>query len=359
MTRPAKCKVLVCLVLTCILFQSFYLISKDEDVYTFVYPSYFGSTIQKKDTLKKSVVQLGRFLFYDKRLSGNNTVSCASCHQQKFAFTDPKALSEGVNGATTRNSISLTNLMWHGMYFWDGRSKTLEEQALIPIQNKIEMDQDLDSLLVELNRIPLYKKLFAKAYVDKKITKEHIATAIAQFEKTIVSSGSRFDQFLSGDKEVLTEEEKKGYVLFTTIPDARTGKRGAGCSLCHSSNLLHEQNIRNNGLDSTFKDQGVGDISKNHDDIGKFKVPSLRNIAVTAPYMHDGRFQTLEAVLNHYSHGIKMSPSVSSFLPYMSNMEEGKSLQLDPTEIKSIIAFLNSLTDKSLLNKKEYSNPFD
>ncbi len=327
--------------------------------YKLHYPGYFGPKAQRTiDNLEKPIVELGRFLFYDKRLSGSNNTSCASCHIQEFAFSDNKQFSIGEEGPTSRNSMSLTNLLWQDKFFWDGRSKTLEEQALIPIQNKTEMDQNLDSLILELKAIPMYSKLFMKAYGSEEITTAKIARAIAQFEKILISSDSKFDQFLSGDTTVLDSKEKNGYKLFMSVPNPSQGIRGAACGACHKSPFFLSYTYQNNGLDSVFIDLGLGSITHNRLDNGKFKVPSLRNIALTSPYMHDGRFSGLKEVLYHYNSNVINSHTLASFLQGTSNSKEAKSLGLTDDEIDNIIAFLNTLSDQTLVSKKEYSNPF-
>lgn len=332
---------------------------KQVKVVPAVLPHHFGPLVQwSGDTLREEIIQLGRILFYDKRVSINNTISCGSCHKQEFAFSDGIQFSQGVNGLTTRNSMALSNLLWQDKFFWDGRVNSLEKQSIIPIQNKTEMGQHLDTLNAKLSRIPSYQNLFQKAFGSREITTDRIAIALAQFQKTIISSGSKFDKYLTGDTTALNAREKNGYYLFMTVPDYSLKKRGAGCVSCHSSPALQLGfSFQNNGLDSVFQDKGLGEISLSYLDNGKFKVPSLRNISLTSPYMHDGRFETLQEVIDHYNHGIKTSSTLAPFLK-MTNSHRSKGLGLTNQEVNDLIDFLNTLTDTELLKRKDLSDPF-
>lgn len=323
-------------------------------------PFYFGTyTIPADNPLTTDGIALGRMLFYETRLSGNNTMSCASCHKQEFAFSDNNTLSIGIDGIKgTRQSMSLTNLLWQKNFFWDGRAKSLEEQALDPIQNPVEMHQSLDATVSKLQATSNYPALFQKAFGTNQITAPLIAKAIAQFERTIISSGSRYDAYTKDkNKNPLTTQELNGMNLFFTHPSPEDGKRGANCGDCHAGSLTFANDFHNNGLDSIFSDLGLGIVTSNSNDHGRFKTPSLRNIALTAPYMHDGRFKTLEEVLDHYNEHILPSATIDPLLS-ASNHVSGKSLLLTAQEKADVIAFLKTLTDNSIATNPKFSNPF-
>jgi cytochrome c peroxidase len=327
--------------------------------YQFVYPSNFGNRINIPDDnpTTKQGVYLGRMLFYEEKLSANNTLSCASCHQQEKAFTDGKAFSTGVDNAlSARNSMSLANLLWTRKFFWDGRAASLEEQATFPLTNPHEMGQVLDVSVKKLSGTASYKFLFKVVYGDGAITADRIVKAIAQFERTLISCNSRYDKYLQNTYQPTTEE-LKGMELFMNAPQPAKGIRGANCAHCHGGAKTYMELFHNNGLDSIPKDAGIETLTGLPGDRGRFKVPTLRNIALTAPYMHDGRFKTLEEVVDHYSEHVKESASLSTFLRGESNDRGGKTLNLSPEEKKGIIAFLNMLTDSTFITDKRFSDP--
>ncbi len=316
--------------------------------------------------LTSESVELGRRLFYDPRLSGTNTVSCSTCHLQGLAFTDGKRTAVGVTGQPLAfNSMSLANLMWGPRHlFWNGRAASLEEQALVPIQRPDEMAQELDELVEELGQDDTYRALFDVAYGE--ISSETVAAALASFQRTLVSSNSRYDQFLRGEI-ALNDREELGRKLFTAHPDVKASRRGANCIDCHSQFLTSGFNTRfdgftNNGLDEEEDlAAGLQEVTGRPEDRGKFKVPTLRNIALTAPYMHDGRFQSLEAVLDHYNDGIKKSSTLSPLIMEADNLhkesEDRISLNLTNEERAAIIAFLETLTDREFVTSEKFSNP--
>ncbi len=344
-----------------------------------IYPIYFPEPTVKKITEEK--FQLGRHLFYETKLSRNNTISCGSCHVQEKAFTDGRRFSVGLNGENTpRNAMSLTNMLWEDKLFWDGRSSNLEHQALMPIQDHIEMDLTLGEAITRLQAINLYDSLFFHAFGDTMITAPKIAEAIAEFERGLISTNSKFDKFKRGEAS-LTMEEQLGSQMFTTHPgyyynptlELSLFIRGGNCGDCHTSvlfnGLVGNQGMVNNGLefDDTRKDDGFFNMTQNPNDKGKFKAPSLRNIALTAPYMHDGRFTSLKEVLDHYNDHVKVSSTLSPLM-FVNNDEnqqgiispDGNYIQLGLTESEknAIIAFLNTLTDEEFINNKRFSNPF-
>ena len=324
---------------------------------------------------------LGRVLFYDTQLSANGTTSCASCHQQRYAFTDPRKVSVGFAGEkVSRNSMSLVNLRYHpnGRMFWDERANSLEEQVLMPIENPVEMGHSIDRLVEQLSRDPIYPPLFKNAFGEAKITPPRIAKALAQFVRSIVSFDSRFDQGRSKVDSVLapfpnfTDQENYGKEQFF----------GRGrCASCHlDDKLLKEQRnvatatygltslafpdrqssfflIRQatvNGIDSEdAQDQGVAKHTQAPDDVGRFKVPSLRNIEVTGPYMHDGRFHTLDQVIEHYNWSIRPHPNLD---PRLSDAVSG--IALPEREKVALTRFLLTLTDRKMLTDQRYSDPF-
>jgi cytochrome c peroxidase len=323
-------------------------------------PQHFGVQyeIPKDNPLTKEGVALGRKLFYDTRLSSDNSISCATCHKPELAFTDGLQASIGIRGQVSpRNAPSLANLLWQKKFFWDGRAQSLEEQVLHPIESVIEMDMSLPALVGKLQTLGEYPDLFRKAFGQKKITKETIAKALAQFVRTLVSGNSRYDRITRG--EVLpTEQEKRAIALFFTHPIPEIGVRGANCGDCHGSHLTTLGTFHDNGLDSLPTDKGLGGITGKATDVGKMKTPSLRNIALTAPYMHDGRFKTLREVVEHYNAHIQNSPNLDPLIAQASNEVEGTTLKLTEQEKEDILLFLQMLTDSSFIQNKAFQNPF-
>lgn len=308
---------------------------------------------------------LGRVLFYDKNLSYNNTTACASCHLQTSGFSDVTVLSKGFAGGNTgRNSMSLINVRYYpgGKFFWDERASTAEDQALKPIQDHIEMGMNLDTLLNKLNRISYYPALFENAFGNKTITSEKVSKALAQFVRSIVSYNAKYDVGRAnfpanlapaqlGDFANFTAQENRGKAIFF-------GTDG-GCAACHGTETFTAKQIENNGLELVTVDSGVGRITGNRADVGKFKVPSLKNIELTAPYMHDGRFATLEEVVEHYSTGVKDNPNLSPPLR-VGNTPNGQphNLNLSTDDKAALVAFLKTLTDNTIAGEAKYSSPF-
>ena len=299
---------------------------------------------------------LGRVLFYDKRLSINNSIACASCHRQELAFADFRASSVGFGGKVTpRNSMAIINVALNRNLFWDSRVHSAKELILQPIQNHIEMGMEsLSTLEKKLNNTPFYAELFKNAYGDGQVTSERIADAMAQFLCSMVSANSRFDQGQMNNFVDFTAQEKLGMNLFFS---SRTK-----CSECHAgANFMAEDHpggpygtpttrgSANTGLDAVTRDPGFRD--------GQFRIPSLRNIALTAPYMHDGRFATLEEVIDFYDHGIQAHPNLDPKLVG----DDGEPLRLNLTsmEKQALVAFLNTLTDQTLVKDEKFSDPFN
>ena len=331
-------------------------------------PFVFGRfQLPTDNPLTQESVELGRRLFYDPLLSADNTVSCSTCHLQELAFTDGKPTAIGVSGRPLAfNSMSLANLMWGPRrFFWNGRAATLEEQALVPIQHPDEMAQDLDELVDELAADAAYPQLFKAAYGE--ISAATVAAALATFQRTLISANSRYDQFLRGEIS-LTAQEELGRKLFMAHPDTKAALRGANCIDCHSQFLTSGFKTRfdgfvNNGLDpETELPAGLQEVTGKPEHRGQFKVPTLRNIALTAPYMHDGRFRTLEEVLDHYNEDIKVSSTLSPLILEANNQdnasEQRVSLNLTGEETGAVIAFLHTLTDEDFVSDGRFSNPF-
>lgn len=277
---------------------------------------------------------------------------------QEKAFTDGKKLSQGVDGAfSERNSMSLANLLWAKKFFWDGRSVSLEEQAKVPMVNPHEMGQSLLASAKKIQQTASYPLLFKMAFGDEQVTGKRIVMALAQFERTLISANSKYDKYLQQTQQ-LSQEEMRGLILFNTSPNPEKGIRGANCARCHGGPKNYLELFHNNGLDRVSTDPGMERISGQKTDQGRFKVPTLRNIALTVPYMHDGRFNTLEEVIEHYSEHIQQSESLSAFLQHESNVKEGTALKLVPKEKKALLAFLNTLTDSTFITDPKFSNPF-
>ncbi len=329
------------------------------DPYELRYPANFGSrfVIPEDNPLTKDGVALGRMLFYEELLSANNKVSCGTCHKQRLAFTDGLRQSVGVDGTPTkRNSMSLSNLLWVRSLFWDGRSDGLEQQAIVPLTDPHEMGQSLEASSKKLKGTKTYPVLFEKAFGTKEINGDRIVKALSQFERTLISADSKYDQYLRGEYK-LTESELNGLNLFSSGPQPDKNIRGGNCLHCHGMPKTFSDIFHNNGLDSVYSDRGRAEITTNDADNGRFRVPTLRNIAVTGPYMHDGRFNTLEEVINHYSDHIKQSETLSPFIGEVSNEEGAIGLRLTEKEKTDIIAFLHTLTDKNFISNPEFSDP--
>ncbi len=287
-------------------------------------------------------IKLGELIFNDKRLSIDNSISCSSCHIKKFAFADNNALSFGVDsGLQNRNTLALFNLAWYGSYFWDGRVEKLEDQISFPIHNKNEMNSDWNNYIQKTTDDKILIFAFQKAYGRIEIDSIKLKFALAQFLRSLISNQSKFDSVIAG-LSTFTEDEYLGFEL------VNDGSRVVACSNCHQTepyvlgtNLSFANNglVNNSNLDGGL-DNGVFDITKNSKDIGKFKVPSLRNLKFTAPYMHDGRFNTLFEVLDYYSHSV---PNNNNLDPKMQSTLGKEVFSMD--EKRRIVAFLNTMND--------------
>ena len=296
--------------------------------------------LPRDNPLTEERVALGKALFNETALSRDGTLSCASCHVSNFAFTDARRFSLGVRGQKgTRNSMPLFNLAWKTSFFWDGRAPSLRAQALMPIEDHTELDETLDRVTAKLAAAKEYPPLFASAFGSQEITSEKIGLAVENFLLTLTSFDAKFDRALRG-KAVLSDDEKRGFELFMTEFDPRTGQRGADCFHCHGGPLFSDHQFHNNGLAPDENDTGRHRITHLESDRNKFATPSLRNIARTAPYMHDGRFATLDEVVAHYSTGIHRSPTLD---PNLAKHPDG-GLQLSAEDQRALVAFLKTLT---------------
>jgi len=305
---------------------------------------------------------LGRVLFYDKNLSINNSISCASCHKQANAFSDTDVKSKGFNGGLTgRHSMPLTNAKYYptGRFFWDQRAATLEEQVLAPIQDMVEMGMTLPNLETKLRNLPYYSSLFTKAFGDATINSNRIALALSQFVRSIVSFQSKYDAGRSAFPvnpapppnavfPNFTIAENRGKEIFLSPQNA--------CAACHGSETFTAPEEKNNGLDLITTDRGFGFVANNTNLDGTFKVGSLRNVEFTAPYMHDGRFTTLEQVIEHYSTGVRNHPNLSPQLRLPGG--QPRLLNLTAQDKAALVAFLKTLTDVSVTTDVKFSNPF-
>lgn len=294
-----------------------------------------------KNPLTEEGFQLGRNLFYDPILSRDNTISCQSCHLQQTGFTHvDHPLSHGIEGKIgTRNSMALINLAWNKDFMWDGGVNNLEVQPINPITNPLEMDEKMENVVAKLQQSQKYRTLFAKAFGDEEITSQRILKALAQFTVMLKSSDSKYDKVMRHEAS-FTEEEQKGYELFKI-----------NCASCHKEPLFCDDKFENNGVkpDDFLKDGGRIKITKNRKDSLRFKVPTLRNIELTAPYMHDGSIKNLAMVLFHYTDDIYVSPTLSKQLD--------KKIVLNEDDKDNMLLFLKTLTDETFINNPKFKYP--
>ena len=330
----------------------------EPEEYTLDYPDWLGQIeIPEDNPMTVQGIELGRRLFFDPILSADSTMSCSSCHNPTQSFSDGLATSPGIDGNLGRRSaMSLINIAFvnNGLN-WNGSVQTLEEQALEPVINEIELHETWPNVISKLQRHNSYPQFFREAFgiSDRdEMTKELAAKAIAQFERTLISYNSRYDQIRFGTGVFYEDDEANGRDLF--FFELATGLDHPGCSHCHGGVQFAEPNFFNNGLTEAatfadFPDKGRGEVTNVASDNGLFRPPSLRNIALTAPYMHDGRFETLEEVIDHYRSGGHPSPNISSNI---------QSFTLSDEDRDNLIAFLHTLTDTSFINNPAFQNPF-
>lgn len=331
--------------------------------YSWVKPAHFPDPSYdfSGNPLTNEGVKLGMFLFYDGILSRTNVIGCGTCHQQQAAFTHHgHELSHGVDDLLgTRNSPAVQNMAWSTSFFWDGGVHNLDLVPFNPIENPVELDESVPSIIAKLKagprpdaKMPVdYPKLFKDAFGTEEINTERMMKALSQFMLTMVSATSKYDFYLMGDQSALNTQEREGLALFEK-----------NCSSCHSGVLLTDHSFRNNGLvPMRINDLGRYEITANEADRYKFKVPSLRNVGVTNPYMHDGRYHSLEEVLQHYNDSIglldQVSPEVTETLdPLLSNPGR-PGIPLSRSEQEAIIAFLHTLTDEIFIKDPKLADP--
>jgi cytochrome c peroxidase len=292
----------------------------------------------KDNPLSTERFLLGKKLFYDPLLSVDSTVSCGSCHQQTVAFAHADhQFSHGINDLLgNRNSPGLFNLAWHNELFWDGGSHNLELQPLGPITNPVEMNETLPNVIFKLRRSSFYPAMFKDAFGTDTIITDHLMKALAQFMAVMISDQSKYDQYRRGELS-LSSSEMNGLNIFRS-----------NCASCHTEPLLSDFSYRNNGLDSVYvNDPGRARITNNPLDSGKFKVPSLRNVMLTFPYMHDGRLNNMSKVLDHYASGVKSSNTLDPLL--------AGGIQLTLEERKDLLAFMTTLTDYRFIRDRRFS----
>ena len=325
--------------------------------------------------VEQSLAILGRVLFYDKNLSKDKTISCASCHKQQLAFADNAQVSKGVfERVGQRNSIALGSVLNFSAYygtdlfgasgipfFWDNRANTASEQNIASMTNPKEMDMTHDDIVAAVQAQPYYEPLFRMAFGNGEVTSDRVSKAIAEFVNAIGSYNSKFDH--EAEKTIGANgyysninAEGLNFSGFTAAENHGKQLYMANCAVCHSSTQGRPPKMKaNNGLDATTVDAGVGGVTYDPADMGMFKVPLLRNIALTAPYMHDGRFATLEEVVEHYSSGVQNHPNLSPELRYGS---AAKQMHFTEIEKQDLVAFLKTLTDEELLTDTRFSDPF-
>lgn len=320
---------------------------EEESTTVFSKPDHFPEatyTFQYNPVTEKGF-ELGRKLFYDPILSRDSTVACANCHLQAVAFSDPvHRLSVGVEERIgSRNAPALFNLAFRSSFFWDGGVNHVDFAPTNAIKNPNELDEDIGQLVEKLKKHYSYPAEFKAAFKKEEINSQQMLFAMSQFMASMISANSRYDQYVKGDPSALSAQELRGFQLVET-----------NCAPCHRPPLFTNDGFANNGIDEIFEDKGRAIITEFDPDIGKFAVPSLRNVELTDPYMHDGRFRTLEQVLTHYQQEVKDSPSLDPLL----RQGEALGIALSDDDKADIIEFLKALTDRTFTQDKRFSNPF-
>lgn len=330
------------------------LVNPNATAYDLQIPPFFPPmTIPENNPLTVEGVELGRHLFWETRLSGDNTMSCGTCHKPELAFAEETQFSTGIFGDVgNRNAMALINMGWATSFFWEGRVETLEDQVGDPIMNPIEMHETFENLLSELEEDDVYPQMFEAAFGSIDITEDRVRRALSSFIRTMISGTSKFDLERIQMYEY-TASEQRGYDLYLT--EGGEPNFGADCFHCHGfgSSQFTDYTFRNNGLDSIFLDPGRMAVTGDPLDEGKFKVPTLRNVELTGPFMHDGRFATLEEVIEHYNSGLVQSPTLDPFMKF----ENG--LQLTDQDKEDLLNFLKCLTDPDFTTNADFSDPHE
>jgi cytochrome c peroxidase len=329
-----------------------------DEPYNLEIGSFPNPDIASDNPLTREGIKLGRMLFYEKMLSRNGTQACASCHNQQTAFSDTNKFSIGINNLPGgRQAMSVFNMAWHSNdFFWDGRAHLLRDQALKPIQDALEMDETLVNVVNKLKASANYPPQFKKAFGTENIDTLLISKALEQFMNSLVSNNSKYDKFLAGTATLTSQEERGRFLFFTEYNPAFPNASGADCQHCHGGSNFENDKYMNNGIDAdaTVTDIGRQKVTGFAADKAKFKVPTLRNVELTFPYMHDGRFKTLEEVIDHYNLVKNSSTLDASFQQQLPN----GGLQLTASDKAALVAFLKTLTDTKLTTDSRYSSPF-
>lgn len=332
-------------------------ITKDNTPYVLEYGDFPTPDLPEDNPLTEQGVLLGRMLFYENMLSADGSMSCATCHKQEDAFTDIRQFSIGVQGLPGgRQSMSVFNMAWHtNEFFWDGRAHLLRDQSLLPIQDDLELDETLDNVVAKLSNSTRYQEQFIRAFGSEEITSTKISLALEQFMLSIVSYNSKYDKYLAGEIQLTPSEMNGMDLFFTEYNPFFPNESGADCAHCHSSFNFENDQYMNNGLDTDadFDDLGRYEATGNPNDYAKFKVPSLRNIELTPPYMHDGRFASLEEVVEHYNSGIQTSSTAD--VTVLNT--QGTGLMLSNQDKIDLVNFLKTLTDEELITNPAYADP--
>jgi len=351
--------VLILMIFSCGDDEPIEVVMLDETPYVLEYGNLPDPELPADNMLTKQGVQLGRMLFYEKMLSLDGSQSCASCHNQADAFSDTLKFSIGVEMLPgKRQAMAVFNMAWNSNeFFWDGRAHLLRDQSLNPIEDPFEMNETLDNVIAKLSASQLYKDQFTRAFGSDEVTSEKMSLAMEQFMLSIMSYDSKYDKFLAGEVQ-LSESEERGRLLFETeynpfFPELS----GADCAHCHGGSNFENDQYMNNGLDmdASFADIGREDVTGNLADKAKFKVPTLRNINLTPPYMHDGRFKSLEEVIDHYNSDIKQSSTLD---PALIQVVDNGGLNLTEQDKADLVNFLKTMTDQTFVNNQEYTDPF-
>lgn len=318
-----------------------------DNSYVFTQPENFPAAAYtfNNNPITKEGFELGRFLFYDPILSSDSTIACANCHQQARSFSDPvHRFSKGVGDVSGfRNAPAIQNMAFQNQFFWDGGVNHLDFVPINAITSELEMHETLADVVAKLQRSKTYSARFKSAFGTTAITSQRMLFALSQFLNRMVSSDSRYDKYIRHEGEILSADELEGLKIFQSK-----------CAACHATDLFTDGSFRNDGLDTMFeKDAGRQRITEWEGDRGKFKVPSLRNAALTSPYMHDGRFKTLEEVIDHYRNGVKSSRTLDPLLTQNKTI----GIAITDEEKTKIIAFIRTLTDDDFIKDKRFSQP--
>jgi cytochrome c peroxidase len=332
----------------------------DNTPYTLVQKNYTlpAPKLPADNPLTVEKVRLGKMLFYETKLSQDGTMNCASCHVQKDGFSDLNQFSTGVKGLEgKRQAMAIFNLAWHeNGFFWDGRTELLRHQSILPIKDELEMNETIANVIAKLSADTLYTNQFFRAFGNRNIDENKMSLALENFMFTIISDDSKYDRFLKGTATLTASEERGRELFFAEYNEFFPETSGADCAHCHSGLNFENNQYMNNGLDdeADFTDIGREAVTGDPMDRAKFKVTSLRNIALTPPYMHDGRFNTLKEVIEHYNSDIHTAPTTDPALMASS----GTGLMLTEEDIADLISFLHTLTDENFKTNSEYASPF-